>query len=77
MTKKGQSIESLIKDFFGDIQRWPIEPDGLNFTQDMITRICTRIHQTGDCLWHAEFIVMGWDKCHCAKCSPVNGGVGQ
>ena len=66
--RKGQPVESVIAQFFGDLDRWPMEPDGLNFTQAQVKAICQRIHETGECLWHGEFVVMQWQTCHCANC---------
>ena len=67
--------EQAIVKFFGDIKRWPVEPDGHNFTQSQIEAIGEHIAKTGDCLWHAETVVMGWLVCHCAKCMKVGGAV--
>lgn len=65
---KGRSVESLIEKFFGQLNRWPVEPDGHNHTQEQIKCICEHMSATGDCLWHAQTIVMGWPVCHCARC---------
>lgn len=67
---KGQPVPELIERFFGDLKRWPVVADSRNMTQANVQAICQRMSDTGDCLWHAEFVVMGWDKCHCAVCMP-------
>ena len=70
---KGSGVPQIIARFFGDLSRWPAKvPSGFySFTQEKITAIAEHIDRTGDCLWHVEFVVMGWDKCHCAKCMPA------
>jgi len=65
---KGAPVEAIIERFFGDLKQWPLEPDGHNFTQAQIRDIADHIHATGDCLWHAQSIVMQWPACHCAAC---------
>lgn len=67
---KGSGVPQIISRFFGDPSQWPVESNLKKFTQAKILAIAEHIDRTGDCLWHAEFVVMGWDTCHCAKCSP-------
>lgn len=62
------TVKDIIEKFFGDLSRWPVEPDGRNFTQSQIQAVCQHIFETGDCLWHAQYIVMKWEICHCADC---------
>jgi len=62
-------VGQIIERFWGDLKRWPAEPDGRNFTQSQITAVAEHISKTGDCLWHAESILMGWPVCHCADCN--------
>lgn len=66
---KGKPVNEIIEYFFGDLNRWPIvqEHPG-QYTQKQITVICQRIHDTGNCLWHATCEMMVWTNCHCAKC---------
>ena len=66
---KGIPVAELITRFFGDVSRYPVEADGVNFTQAQIQAVCEHIHRTGDCLWHAQHIVLG-GPCHCASCAP-------
>jgi hypothetical protein len=68
--QKGIPVPELIARFFAELHRWPVEPDGINFTQAQIRAICEHIHTTGDCLWHAQFVVMNWKACYCANCRP-------
>jgi|HubBroStandDraft_6_1064221.scaffolds.fasta_scaffold1807024_2 hypothetical protein len=69
---KGRSTESIIEQFWGDISRWPIEPDGVNgYTQPLIRQVAERMSQTGDCLWHATSVVTNME-CHCANCTGEN-----
>lgn len=73
---KMRSVENIIELFYGDLKRWPIEPDGINFTQSQIWAIAEHISKTGDCLWHATATVCGFlDRCHCAKCMPGPGPI--
>lgn len=65
----GISVEQAIELFWGDLKRWPIEPDGAgNATQAQIRAIAERIAATGECLWHAQASSFGWKDCACAKC---------
>jgi len=66
---KGIPVAELIVRFFGKLEQWPVEPDGINLTQAQIRAVCDHIHQTGDCLWHAQHVVLG-GTCHCAQCMP-------
>jgi hypothetical protein len=59
----------VIEKFFGDIRRWPVEPDGHNYLQSQIRKVAAHIARTGDCLWHAQAVVLGWPNCHCADIS--------
>ena len=68
--QKGLPVPELIQRFFGEIDRYPVEPDGMNLTQTQIRAVCEHIHATGDCLWHAQFVVMKWERCQCAQCMP-------
>ncbi len=67
---KGSGVPNIIARFFGTLSQWPVESDLKKFTQAKILAIAEHIDRTGDCLWHAEFVVMGRDTCHCAKCMP-------
>lgn len=68
---QGRPVADLIQQFFGAIEQWPVEPKtGVSFTQSQVRSICEHMSGTGDCLWHAQTIVMKWPVCHCAKCSP-------
>jgi hypothetical protein len=69
---KGASLAALIERFYGELKRWPMEPDGHNPTQAQIVAICQHISDTGDCLWHAKFIVGKEPCCHCSNCRPVS-----
>ena len=64
----GMTEAQIIARFWGDLKQWPIEPDGHNFTQAQIKATAAHIAKTGDCLWHAQTVVMNWPVCHCAKC---------
>ena len=68
----GKSVDAIIQQFYGDLKQWPPtrEPGGRNWGQDEIVRIAQHIARTGDCLWHAQTVVMGWTICHCAQCMP-------
>jgi len=66
---KGLPVAEIVKRFYGDLYRWPIEPDGKNATQAEILALAQHIHKTGDCLWHAQHVVFGW-LCHCSVCMP-------
>lgn len=71
MTTPKQSrftADQAVTRFFGSLDHWPLESDGINFTQDQIRAIAEHIALTGDCLWHAQSIVLGWKACHCANC---------
>lgn len=73
---KGEPTEKIIERFWGDLKRWPIEPDGINISQAQILEIATHIHTTGDCLWHATAVLQNrLATCHCANCQPVSGKV--
>lgn len=67
---KGIPVDELIVRFFGTLAQWPVAPDGHNFTQAQIKAVCEHIHATGDCLWHAQHVVIG-GTCHCAQCVPA------
>ena len=69
----GMSKDEIIVHFFGDLKRWPVEPDGHNWTQLQIEKIAEHIEKTGDCLWHAMSVVMVWTNCHCADCTRKGG----
>jgi hypothetical protein len=64
---KGLTIAVIIEKFFRDINRFPVEPDGLNWTQSQIRAVAEHISATGDCLWHAQSIVSN-TQCYCARC---------
>lgn len=63
--------DEAVTRFFGDLKRWPKERNQGTWSQPDILLICERIAESGDCLWHAQALVMGWEVCHCARC---NGG---
>lgn len=67
---KGIPVAELIQRFFGKLEQWPVQPDGINLTQAQIQAVCDHIHRTGDCLWHAQHVVLG-GPCHCAQCEPA------
>ena len=64
---KGQPVDAIIERFYGDISRWPLESKEGTYSQSEIRAICTHISCTGNCLWHAQSIVMQWP-CACANC---------
>jgi hypothetical protein len=67
---QGQPLDAIVTRFFGNLKRWPKEPDGLGtWTQPEILAIAKHISETGNCLWHAQTIVKGWKICHCAVCN--------
>lgn len=67
---KGLRVADIITRFYGELSRWPTEPDGRNPTQAEIVKLAEHISLTGDCLWHAQTVVFGWKACHCARCDP-------
>lgn len=70
---KGTSLESIIERHYGALDRWSVEPDGHNPTRAQVIAVCERIQLTGECLWHAQSIVMNWPVCHCFPCSQKGG----
>lgn len=68
---KGKPVDEIIRQFYGSLDSWPAEPDGLNWTRDQVRKVCQHISETGDCLWHAQAVITGnLANCHCAKCMP-------
>jgi hypothetical protein len=62
--------EQCIALFFGDLKRWPAEPDGTNnFNQPQILAITEHMARTGDCLWHSMFMALGHKTCSCSPCA--------
>jgi hypothetical protein len=64
----GRTQQECIEKFFGSLDRWPTEP-GSNFTQAQILAITEHMARTGDCLWHSQYVALGWKSCSCADCA--------
>lgn len=65
-------VSDNISRFYGSLDRWPVEPDGINFTQSQVLAVCEHIAITGDCLWHAQHVVLWHNKpCNCAGCKAL------
>jgi hypothetical protein len=65
---EGKTLDQVIEYFYGNLDRWPIEPDGHNWIQSEIKAICQHILETGDCLWHAQSVVKKFTTCACSDC---------
>jgi hypothetical protein len=67
----GRPTAELIKHFFGELNKWPTQPEGHNHTQAQIVAYCEHMSQTGDCLWHSMAVVKNQlATCQCAVCMP-------
>jgi hypothetical protein len=66
---KDKPIDEIVFQFYGNLKRWPTEPDGINWTQAEIIAVAKHMSKTGDCLWHAQAVVKKWTVCHCAYCN--------
>lgn len=64
---QGKPVEWIVNHFYGDITRWPLVSDGVNFTQGQIRAFAEHIHATGVNLWHAQAVVMD-RPCNCMQC---------
>lgn len=64
-----KTLDQVIGFFWGDFDRWPMtSEDGRTWTQPEILAVARHILKTGDCLWHAQSVVMVLTECPCAKC---------
>ena len=72
---KGQPLGEIIARFWGDLEQWPVAPDGTgNWTRPEILAISGRIQATGACMWHAMAEMMVWTNCHCSPCARAAEG---
>ena len=67
--ERWKTLDQVIEFYYGDLDQWPEISDGRNWTKPEIMAICRHILKTGDCLWHAQSVVMVWTNCPCANCS--------